>query len=143
MSVEQYNDQQSQHEEPMVCLFLSHTIQAVEAPYQPARNINFSNSLNELSKTIKTNYEALFLRIPDKEGKSDNYSEERSGTGKRRVANKYIDTFFTGCKDSEFINLSSIENKIQFEYNMSAFNQELHNENIMKALDLYGMKDGN
>jgi hypothetical protein len=82
------------------------------------------------------------LRIPDKEGKSDNYSEERPGTGKRRAANKYIDTFFTGCQDSEFINLSSIENKIQFEYNMSAFNQELHNDSIMKALDLYDIKDG-
>jgi hypothetical protein len=31
---------------------------------------------------------------------------------------------------------------MQFEYNMGAFNQELYNEDILKSLDLYGMKEG-
>lgn len=54
---------------------------------------------------------------------------------------KHIETFFTGCKDNEFINLSSVDNRAQFEYFMNAFDQELYNKDILDSMNLYDMDE--
>lgn len=56
--------------------------------------------------------------------------------------NRFIDTLLTGCKDTEFINLSCVDNKDQFHYHMTTFNQELNTKIIKDKLNIYGVKSG-
>ena len=106
--------------------------------------------LNDLWRVIKNHNEALFLQIPktSKESNvaggigSDDNGSQAAGRYERRKSPKFLETFFTGCKDDEFINVSWVENKVQFEYNMNAFNQELYIPDIISALNLHNLKSG-
>ena len=68
--------------------------------------------------------------------KSSNSKPKRSKSSKDKEE-ICIDTFLTNCKDDEFINVSNIDSKQQFYYNMVAFNQELNTHKILDGLNLH------
>ena len=111
----------------------------------PTHEINTTQKLNDLCETIKNEYQVLFLQISKKEGKpvsEKDKANEKLPVRRGRKPQPFIDTFFTRCTDSQFINLSSIENKSQFDYQMYCFHQDLYKEKVLKTLNFHDTPEG-
>lgn len=75
-------------------------------------------------------------------GGSDDNGSQAAGRYERKKNNNFFETIFTGCKDDDFINVSWVENKLQFEYSMNAFNQEVYIPDLLAALNVHNLKSG-